>query len=807
MKRITMGLTVFCIIVLVAFAGVTTVSARLMPDDLEPTAIVTDFDCGPYGTGPWPPDLAVDASGDWHVVYMTRHYEGSLPDDELYIIYNNLTTGPDTVARIPYSPIVNGSDRLASPRLDIDADGVVHIVYRFLDWAGAGWDFTLKIMYTNNSTGSWSTPQAIVEDPCDTWFEWDGGLDMVLDDAGNWHVVYAVLEWWGENCSPYSPPQVKRYSIKYSDGNSGVVTLAENTGTDCLDCPSCTPAPIIRYHGPSIGIDPYGTIHVVYGEYETDINGFERLNIGTNHVSNSTGSWSVPEPFQFSDSIPADFEFDLVGNWCLVFDSLVYGYGYPDGKKVVRYYNSAGWGGDLGDGYWPSIDIGSNGRTNVVYKTGCPDATIQHVFWCGYDVCVDSDGDCWGDPGHPENTCPDDNCPSVFNPTQDNCDDDEYGNACDPDDDNDGVLDDGDGSGTAGDNPCNSVNNVNCDDNCPCATNLNQLDKDRDGLGDACDPCTDTDDDGFGNPGYPANICPDDNCPRKYNPLQLDVDYDGIGNACDDISWCRSLGFATSRALTVWGTIDGVVQFPSVFEIVQNCFVGDECTQGYFCGPIPDWANDLWSLTIYIYGKQSACSTWIKLAAPTYETDHWELQKLKWWFSRNADSAFALPDIGDTTGLIPETYAYVDLITWMNETPRSDQDTFYFDNGTCPDLPGYLVGTTEFVFDSLAGPGSNPFNTTPLTGTLKRIGQMGLSYSSCCLLPMRGNVDYDAGDVIDISDLVYLVDYMFNGGSEPPCEEEADVDGGGGESPIDISDLVYLVDYMFNGGPEPLDCP
>ncbi|MDH4035742.1 MAG: hypothetical protein OEV80_18265, partial [candidate division Zixibacteria bacterium] len=75
---------------------------------------------------------------------------------------------------------------------------------------------------------------------------------------------------------------------------------------------------------------------------------------------------------------------------------------------------------------------------------------------------------------------------------------------------------------------------------------------------------------------------------------------------------------------------------------------------------------------------------------------------------------------------------------------------------------------------------------------------------SCCMTPIRGNVDYDPGDIIDISDLVYLVDYMFTGGPAPPCFEEADMDCSGGI--IDIADLVYLVDYMFNGGPAPCRC-
>ncbi len=61
-----------------------------------------------------------------------------------------------------------------------------------------------------------------------------------------------------------------------------------------------------------------------------------------------------------------------------------------------------------------------------------------------------------------------------------------------------------------------------------------------------------------------------------------------------------------------------------------------------------------------------------------------------------------------------------------------------------------------------------------------------------------GDIDGNLSDVIDISDLVHLVDYMFNGGPPPPIPEAADVDGSGGT--LDIADLVYMVDYMFNNG-------
>ncbi|MFH1686842.1 MAG: hypothetical protein ABIE70_04895 [bacterium] len=117
------------------------------------------------------------------------------------------------------------------------------------------------------------------------------------------------------------------------------------------------------------------------------------------------------------------------------------------------------------------------------------------------------------------------------------------------------------------------------------------------------------------------------------------------------------------------------------------------------------------------------------------------------------------------------------------------------------------------VISSGGGPGTSP--NFALNGTAGQAAagagastQFGLSHgfwvttsSGCCII--RADIDH-SGAGPDIADLVYLVNYMFNGGAEPPCMEEADVDGSG--SGPDIADLVYLVNYMFNGGPPPAPC-
>jgi len=70
-------------------------------------------------------------------------------------------------------------------------------------------------------------------------------------------------------------------------------------------------------------------------------------------------------------------------------------------------------------------------------------------------------------------------------------------------------------------------------DNCVDDYDPAQADADGDGIGDVCDQCTDTDGDGYGNPGFSANTCLDDNCPYVANPDQSDADLDGVGDACE----------------------------------------------------------------------------------------------------------------------------------------------------------------------------------------------------------------------------------------------------------------------------------
>jgi len=365
-------------------------------------------------------------------------------------------------------------------------------------------------------------------------------------------------------------------------------------------------------------------------------------------------------------------------------------------------------------------------------------------------VDVDSDGDgivdtcdvCPDDPLNDEDldgVCGNiDNCPLVPNPGQANSDGDTYGDLC---------------------------------DNCPTVDNEDQLDFDGDGIGDACDPCTDSDGDGYGDPGFPANTCPEDICPTAYDPLQLDGDGDGWGDSCDVCPEVFNPGQED-------GDLDGVG------DVCDNCVltynpdqedededqVGDSCDVNQPMeivsrGNIEDgWFESPVSLVVTDPAGDSI--------SPTINTIE-------------AGSTYEVIEDYDGDGQND------DIVT----IPNPLRGEYFIRLERKEGVPDSVTFTLSIRVDGNQLLEPDGYSDQPVSAIGTTLPD-SVDYTTCLI--MTGDVNADG--VINASDIIYLVTYVFKGGFAPVNPGTGDVNCNG---TVTSSDIIYLVTYVFKSGDPP----
>ena len=132
-------------------------------------------------------------------------------------------------------------------------------------------------------------------------------------------------------------------------------------------------------------------------------------------------------------------------------------------------------------------------------------------------------------------------------------------------------------------------------------------------------------------------------------------------------------------------------------------------------------------------------------------------------------------------------------------------DTIQF-NSSSYDVDGTVVAWHWHFGDSDSANGENVAHQYQDYGNFAvalavedNVGAGDTVQAQVSIIPICGDID-DNGGSVDIADLTYLVDHMFNEGPEPPVVSAADMDGSPG---LNIGDLVHLVEYMFNSGAAP----
>jgi len=213
----------------------------------------------------------------------------------------------------------------------------------------------------------------------------------------------------------------------------------------------------------------------------------------------------------------------------------------------------------------------------------------------------------------------------------------------------------------------------------------------------------------------------------------------------------------------------------------------------YLLDDVTGHNNENFNITFYIWNHEGIKTlsdiTDLHTRAPVYYNQHFiKINKY--------DDRFGILEFGESA-IINETYTSgKDLTMWFWGVKDTQQDyTFYYN--TMNYIDKVTVDGVETTWDyDLA--------SKVLTFSVDYSDEVReIIITENTTKPFLPCGDINDDESVTISDIVYLIYYLFKGGEPPLCEPYpacADVNK---DTQITISDVIYLINYLLKGGSEP----
>ncbi len=547
---------------------------------------------------------------------------------------------------------------------------------------------------------------------------------------------------------------------------------------------------------------------------------------GSAYVAGCTNSSDFPTQLPVQESLAGDY------------DAIVLALHGPGTSLIYSTY----YGGSLEDRAF-GIAVDDEGEAYFAGYTASDDLTVLNPYQNNQSlgdgfvaklshVCLDTDGDGFGDPGNPGNECTDDNCPDDYNPDQIDTDGDGTGDLCDDDDDEDGFADgsdncpldfnpgqedlDLDGAGDICDDDDDDDDVPDVEDNCPLTANPGQEDLDLDGIGDLCD--FDDDEDGFADSV--------DNCPMVYNPGQEDLDLDGEGDVCDNDDDDDGVADSTDNC----PLIANAGQEDADDDGAGNACDDDDDDDGYADGDdnCPLVANADQTDTDED-GDGDACDTDDDDDGVADSLDNCPLMANPGQEDGDGDDVGNICD--NCVSVANQDQADVDLDGVGDACDNDDDDDGIDDDiDNCPsvanpvqeDTDGDLVGDScdncweianetqdDQDFDMVGDTCDNcPATYNPNQSDYNDNG-LGDACDACCgrfTGGVTGNANFSDDGLITLSDIAKLIDNVYISRAPLVCHENGNTNGST-DGNITLSDITRVIDRVYISKQDCAPCP
>ncbi len=332
------------------------------------------------------PALAVDSSGNVHVVWEGVEIAGTLSEHQIFYKSRNALTQTWTTTELVSN---DSTDFSGFPSLDIDNFGNIHVTWYDLSvYSGAGADYDIFYKRKDFVSSSWTITEVVSTESTQN----SASPSLAVDPAGNVHIAWYDMTNYASAGSDWDI-FYKRWISSNSSWTMTDVVSTESSGSS---------------YAPSLVINSFDNIHIAWADMSNYLGAGADLDIFYKRWTSST-SWTLTEVVSTTSTMNSEYPslaVDLKGDIHITWQDMT-NYAGSGGDNDIFYRRC-----DYSFSSWDQVEVISSESVSLSFYPSLAIDTDDnvHIAWddiTNYNGAGGSDYDIFykvlsGPPAAPE---------------------------------------------------------------------------------------------------------------------------------------------------------------------------------------------------------------------------------------------------------------------------------------------------------------------------------------------------------------------------------------------------------------------